>query len=130
MPWSTRSKIPLAGLMAAMICIGSQTGLAEPPKPLAPTDLPNEVWSIIQKKCHECHQPKKRQGGLDMSSLASMLVGGDSGPALIPGDADRSLLIELVEFDEMPPRKLPKRQKLAPQELKTLRTWVDMAKAP
>jgi uncharacterized membrane protein len=134
MRWSTRLMILIAGfvggLMAVMIGIGSQTGWAEPPKPLASADLPIEVWSIIQDKCHACHQPKKRQGGLDMSSLASMLEGGDSGPALIPGNADRSLLIELVEFDEMPPRKQPKRQSVTPKELKTLRSWVEMAKAP
>lgn len=58
-----------------------------------------------------------------MSSRATMLKGGHSGAAFVPGNADKSLMIELIEFDEMPPRK-QKENRVTADELKKLRAWI------
>jgi uncharacterized coiled-coil protein SlyX len=53
------------------------------------------VRPIFEARCIDCHDAEKHRGGLDMSTRTALLKGGDSGPALIPGDADKSLLIKI-----------------------------------
>ena len=113
--------IACAGVIAGAMVV--HRGHAEDPEPTAPPDFRGQVWPIIKGKCLACHNPKKHQGGLDMSSLAAMLKGGHSGPALVRGETDKSLMIELIEFDEMPPRK-QKEGRVSKSELKTLRDWI------
>ena len=62
-----------------------------------------DVLPIFQMRCNLCHGKRKQEGGLDLRTLATRLEGGDSGPALVPGDPDGSLLIQRIEHGEMPP---------------------------
>ena len=57
-----------------------------------------EVLPVLQRHCFECHSHAsgKAKGGLVLDSRAAILEGGDSGPALVPGDPDKSLLIQAV----------------------------------
>jgi hypothetical protein len=70
----------------------------------------NEVRPLLDRHCYECHRGDATKGGLQLDSLAAMLAGGESGPAIEIGDPDHSLLIEAVRYEsyEMPPSgKLP-----------------------
>lgn len=121
-------RIACVGFIAAAVAV--QRGQAEDPEAASPPDFRSQVWPIIKRKCLECHNPEKRQGELDMSSLATMLKGGHSGPALVRGKPNKSLMIELIKFDEMPPRK-QKDGRVSKSELQTLREWIEHgAKAP
>ena len=84
-----------------------------------------EVRPLLVEHCYSCHSvnAKKIQAGLLMDSRASLLKGGDSGEAILPGDVDGSLLIEAVRYEsyEMPPKgKLPQ------NDIQTLERWVKM----
>ncbi|MEM1069960.1 MAG: DUF1549 domain-containing protein, partial [Planctomycetota bacterium] len=84
-----------------------------------------EVRPVLVEHCYECHSTKAErvEASLLLDSRASHLKGGDSGPAIIPGDVDGSLLIESVRYEsyEMPPEgQLPDRQ------IKALERWVEM----
>jgi hypothetical protein len=62
--------------------------------------------------CVECHGPEKQKGGLRLDSRAGWMTGGDSGPAIIPGKPDESLLFRAISYEradtEMPPKgRLP-----------------------
>lgn len=96
---------------------------ADHPLNLHGKDFHRKVWPILKAKCLECHHAKDRQGALDLSSRAAMLKGGNSGAALVPGEPHNSLLIELIEFDEMPPRK-SKIPRVSKAELDLLRRWI------
>ncbi|MDX1968816.1 MAG: PSD1 and planctomycete cytochrome C domain-containing protein [Planctomycetaceae bacterium] len=70
------------------------------------------VRPVLVEHCSKCHSNKDVKGGLRLDSRAALLKGGDTGPAIIPGDARRSLLIEAVRYEpdgyQMPPTgKLP-----------------------
>ena len=84
-----------------------------------------QVRPLLAEHCYSCHSAdaKKLQAGLLVDSRVAMLRGGDSGEALVPGDADASLLIEAVRYDsyEMPPKG-----KLPAQDIETLERWVTM----
>ena len=84
-----------------------------------------EVRPLLAEHCYSCHSvdAKKIQAGLLMDSRVSLLQGGDSGAAVVPGDVDGSLLIEAVRYEsyEMPPKgKLPN------EHIQTLERWVKM----
>lgn len=84
-----------------------------------------DVRPLLSQHCYECHSVKaeKLQAGLLMDSRASLLKGGESGKAIVPGDADSSLLIEAVRYEsyEMPPKgRLPEK------DIQTLERWVEM----
>src|SRR5436190_21394872 len=56
----------------------------------------DRVAPVLKKRCVECHNPKKSRGGLDLSTRAALLRGGDQGDAVVPGKADKSLLVEQI----------------------------------
>ena len=82
-----------------------------------------DVLPILKDRCFSCHSHEagKAGGGLVLDSRVGWEKGGGSGPAVIPGKPNDSLLIQAIEFDglEMPPGK-----RLPGQEIETLRTWV------
>ncbi len=65
---------------------------------------------VLAEKCFSCHShaANKSKGGLVLDSREAMLHGGDSGPALVPGKPDESLLIKAVRYTDenlqMPPK--------------------------
>src|SRR5436305_1345364 len=55
-----------------------------------------KVRPLLVAKCYKCHGGTTSKGGLRLDSLAGLVKGGDSGPALVPGDPEKSLLIRAV----------------------------------
>lgn len=84
-----------------------------------------EVRPLLVKHCYECHNVNARrvEASLLLDSRAAHLRGGDSGPAIVPGDAESSLLIEAVRYEsyEMPPQG-----KLPDDEIETLVRWINI----
>ncbi|MGI8991659.1 MAG: PSD1 and planctomycete cytochrome C domain-containing protein [Bryobacteraceae bacterium] len=80
------------------------------------------VQPILQARCTSCHGATP-QGKLDLRSPESILKGGASGPAIVPGVAEKSLLITKVITGQMPPGKT----KLTGVEIDQLRGWIDRA---
>ncbi len=81
-----------------------------------------KVRPILVEHCQQCHGTKKQQADLRLDSRDGALKGGEHGPALIPGDPDKSLLISAVRRTgdyEMPPDK-----PLAEAQIAALTTWV------
>jgi hypothetical protein len=85
---------------------------------LHPTEEPDsdsfeeKVRPLLVERCFPCHsRATKQKGGLLLDSRQSILKGGDSGPAVVPGDPEKSLLIRAVRYNDelkMPPKgKLP-----------------------
>ena len=66
---------------------------------------------------------KKRKGGLLLDSHEAALQGGDSGPAAVPGDVEKSLLIQAIRYQNAQ-LQMPPSRKLAPAEVAILEEWV------
>jgi hypothetical protein len=81
-----------------------------------------DVLPLLTARCLECHGAAKHRGGLDLRSKATMLQGGDSGPALVPGSAEKSPLYQKVHDGEMPPKK---ERRLSAREVALLKAWID-----
>jgi hypothetical protein len=124
------------GLVAAKTVHGAQQpqqkAAAKPaavqtsaPGPNDPTKFfDDKVRPILAQNCYKCHTTDS-MGGLRLDSRASILSGGDSGPAMVPGNPDKSLLITAVKQTtdlKMP----PKNHKLTDSEIADLTQWVKM----
>lgn len=113
-----------AGFILAILALASPAhseGDAVPEP--ATVSYVRDIKPIFDAGCARCHNGKTRQGGLDMSTPATMLKGGVSGPAYVAGDAQKSLMVELMEFKEMPPRREEPRP--TDEQLKKIRAWID-----
>jgi mono/diheme cytochrome c family protein len=105
---------PLLGLLLASYAYG-QTGAG------APDFFESKVRPILATNCYACHT-NSQLAGLRLDSRAAMLKGGQSGPSLVPGDPDKSLLIQAVrQTGEL---KMPKGGKLKKEEVEALVEWV------
>jgi hypothetical protein len=87
----------------------------------APDFFENKVRPILAENCYDCHTSAE-MGGLRVDSRERLLQGGKSGPALMPGDPDKSLLIQAVR--QSGDLKMPKGGKLKPAEIQALTDWV------
>jgi hypothetical protein len=106
-----------------LLCSLAEENVLAEDKPEAAPDFKTDVLPIFEEKCLRCHGAKRRGGKLDMRTLEAMLDGGDTGPAIKPGNAKKSLLIELIHYKEMPPKK--EKNFVTPAELELLRRWID-----
>src|SRR5436190_20804661 len=89
-----------------------------------------KIRPILVEHCYKCHgkDAEKIKGGLLLDTREGLLKGGDTGPALVAGDPEKSLLIKAVRYTDedlsMPPRKSGGR--LSDQQIADLETWVKM----
>ena len=112
-------------LLVACCCVAVQA--ADPPaSELTPAQskfFEEKIRPVLVNQCAECHARDARQirGGLLVDSPAALREGGDSGPAIVPGNVEESLLISALQYEsfEMPPRG-----KLSPEVIQDFVTWV------
>ena len=91
------------------------------PVPSDQAVLANRAQALLKAKCVRCHGEKRQESGLDLRSRETILKGGESGPGLIPGQPDESLVFKRVRDGEMPPRNA---SQLSPEEIATLQQWI------
>lgn len=81
------------------------------------------VRSILKTHCFHCHgEGDELKGGLDVRLRRLMAKGGESGPAIVVGKPQESLLFERVRSGEMPPEEVELR--LTPKEIATIQQWI------
>ena len=96
-----------------------KTGIQSP-------DFHREVRNILERSCISCHGAESQKGGLRLDTLSLAKEGGDSGPAIVPGNKDESLLLERIHLpvddDEiMPPKEGP----LSAEFKDILNRWIE-----
>lgn len=89
----------LAVLLVAAVLV--RPAYSDPP---VDTLFEQSVGPLIIRRCAGCHNPSELKGGLDLTSREKLIAGGDSGPALTPGNVEDSLLWHRVSSKEMPPK--------------------------
>ncbi len=85
-----------------------------------------QVRPILVNKCYDCHSKTKQKGGLRVDHIGYLKTGGDTGPAIVPGDPEKSPLIEAIRWTnddfKMPPKN--NGGKMTDAEIATLEKWV------
>ena len=80
------------------------------------------VRPILDSRCLRCHDAKVHKAELDLSTYASILKGGESGPVVVPGKPEESPLYQMVRDGAMP---ADKQQKPSAEQTETLRLWIE-----
>ena len=113
-----------AGLAAAQDARSTPTSAGNFP-PAAVEFFEATVRPILVDQCLKCHGAKKQSSGLRLDSREAVLKGGDSGPAVVPGKPDESLLIQAVAHTHAE-LKMPPSGKLPEPAVAILRQWVSL----
>ena len=82
------------------------------------------VRPLLIKHCLDCHGPKKQEGGLRLDSRSGWQRGGSRGPAIVPGEVEKSLLIRAVRYNDPQLQMPPGEKRLSAREIANLEQWV------
>ena len=116
-----------AVLATAVVAVGARTPADEPPPKFTQQQVvffESEVLPVLQAHCLKCHgaEPKVK-GGLDLTTRAATLAGGDSGPVYDAKNPEKSLLLTAVHYKDEQYR-MPPKGKLADKDIAVLTKWV------
>ena len=140
-PLHRHQNIPAAAVAVVLLACPTWTfaqNTADAPEPIAIEELAAEtivtfaadVLPILQKNCLACHNQTKGRGGLILESPEDILEGGDTGPAVVAKDREKSLLLTLVSHRDdpiMPPaRNKVGAVPLTPEQLGILARWIEL----
>ena len=103
---------------------------ADTKKPITSEQLAffeKKIRPVLVKSCYQCHsaQAEKIKGGLTLDTREGLYQGGESGPAFVPGQPAKSLLIQAIKHEESAPRMPPKEQ-LPESVVDDFERWIKM----
>ena len=123
---SSRWRLSGLGFLSMLLfsMVGSSADL--PPQQLQ--FFENRIRPVLAENCYKCHsqQAEKIKAGLLLDTREGMLKGGDSGPAIAPGDPEASLMIKAVRYTDPDLQMPPKGNKLPDAAIADLTTWIKM----
>src|SRR4051794_39227141 len=98
----TKLVFPLLGALAALAVPALRAAEAPKPGPAELEFFEKKIRPVLVSSCYKCHstEGEKIKGGLLVDTRAALLKGGDSGPAIVPGDANKSLLIQSIRHED------------------------------
>ena len=122
-PQSRRSALPLAVCLWATAQLALAAAPAFPPEDLE--FFEKRIRPLLAERCYECHSAgaKKLKGGLHLDSREAILKGGETRPAAVPGQPDKSLLIEAVRYGNQD-LQMPPKSRLSAAQVADLAEWV------
>jgi mono/diheme cytochrome c family protein len=119
----TLLRLQLFATLGLLLFAGSSWATDEP------VDYVRSIKPLFTRSCIGCHGPEKQRGGLRVDSSAALRQGGDSGPALVPGQAKASRLIQALTGIDGVAQMPPKGPRLSVDEVALLRAWIDQGAA-
>ncbi len=110
------------GSIAAVLFLGGAAlGQASNEKSAAVTF--DQLQPVLKKRCGSCHGRNEAKAGLDLSTLAAIKAGSDSGPVAIAGKPEDSILYNVVAHVDGP-KMPPGKERIQSSELKLFHDWI------
>jgi mono/diheme cytochrome c family protein len=120
----------MAGASMLLVTATVWASRAQPVQPSAPPTTTREVElfesrirPLLIDNCFSCHTDDEK-GGLRLDSRDRMLKGGETGPAIVPGDPEASLLIRAVRHVQGVPKMPRNEPKLSEAQIAALVEWI------
>src|SRR5262245_10747283 len=115
-------------LCAATQCVAASSFAAQSPDGF--DFFEKRIRPVLVERCYKCHsaQAEKLEGSLRLDSREGFLKGGESAtPAIVPGEAQRSRLIEAIRYQNQDPQMPPPKQgRLTDAQIADFVVWVNM----
>ncbi len=126
-PQMTPRRIAMKHALLFLACLGAAAPLAAEDDAARATSrfFENEVRPVLANRCYQCHSQKKTSGSLRVDNISYLKAGGDSGPALVPGDPDKSIMIEAIRYQN-PDFQMPPKARLPDKEIAILEKWIKL----
>ncbi len=83
------------------------------------------IRPILVEKCVKCHNDQKTSGGLKLLSHQNLLKGGDNGPAIVPGDSNKSLISIAIGRKSEDIAPMPPKESLSKTQIQDLNRWIN-----
>ncbi len=114
---------PATRWFALLVLIAPAAALGQEPKDI--DFFESKVRPVLIEHCYSCHSAdaKRLRGSLLLDTKEGWMKGGDSGPAIKPGDPENSLIIEAVKYED-PAMQMPPKGKLPEATIDVLVDWV------
>jgi hypothetical protein len=126
---------PTEAIAAPTQIVANTSAPTDLPSPIPPTEVPatqvssqgdtisfaNDILPLLNNRCANCHGGNRTEEGLNLLSYAAIMSGSKNGAVVTPGDADNSLLVELLVSQEMPKRG----PKLTPTQIQPIIDWIN-----
>ena len=92
-----------------------------------PVDYQKHIKPILAERCFKCHGAKEPEAGLRLDTAGGPLTGGSSGPAIVPGKSNESLLVHAIsrEGDATPMPPEDEGEPLSSSQIALIKTWID-----
>lgn len=110
-----------------LVCAGSlhaAVGQETAPDRAEETFFETRIRPVLVEACVQCHGPDVASGELRLDSREALLKGGEHGPAVVPGDAEQSLLILALKHDDDQPVQMPPEEPLSNEAIADLTAWI------
>lgn len=121
-----RHRWVVAGLVIAMLStllVSPRLAIAAPPDSV--DFFEQRIRPVLVEHCYACHaDDTDQEGGLSLETKSGWQVGGDSGPAIVPGDSTASRLMRVIS-DQDPELEMPPDGKLSQTIVDDFRLWID-----
>jgi hypothetical protein len=111
--------------MKTPLCLLAGLLLAAPLSAAEPVSFSRQVSPFLVRYCVECHSGDDPKGGLNLATYAGLRAGGEHGAVLVPGKANASRIVRLVEGKARPAMPPKKALQPAAGEPSVLRQWID-----
>jgi hypothetical protein len=120
----------ISGTMLLGCCLGlcngqppaASSATTEKPTSQALEFFESKIRPVLAERCFRCHGPEKQKGGLRLDSREGMLKGSTSGPVIVPGQPEKSLVIEAIQ--QKGDVKMPPDEKLPAEAVANLGEWI------
>src|SRR5258705_12917207 len=112
----------------SVICVLSCAAAAAEVAPQGVDFFEEKIRALLVENCSKCHSAgaQKLKGGFRLDAKDLALKGGESGKlAIVPGEPEKSLLIEAVRYNN-PDLQMPPKKKLAQGQIDDLTAWIKM----
>lgn len=112
------------GLRVAIFAGFTLLGALVPAAAQQPHDVGAQakIEPIFEKNCYGCHTTMMK-GGLRLDSRDAILKGGDSGPAVVVGHPEQSLLLKAVQYKD-PNLQMPPKGTLVASDVAAIEAWI------
>ena len=118
----------IAFFVSALLAGSHDVALGQEEKPLSTESVQffeSKIRPVLVEHCYRCHSADGQgiRGGLSLENRDAMLAGGESGPAIVPGSLDESILWSAINYQDF---KMPPKTPLPRAVIEDFRKWILM----